>query len=285
MARKPFRKKKSAKRERQLYDRAQRSVLRGYWRYVLRVHYGIPGAMPNESGDRNFYQATPHGVIARWPLAGFDMGTLPLIDSVHPAGQYLFGDEWRVIFRQLSQGIGEQGLLDFMISEFGMIPPHVIAGTAPPKWYRDRKKKPGRGRKLFPGPGGLGRLGAVTEGGITWADTIEFIGQSNLDKDAEYLYAFVESGLPVNEPVWTAGAEVNSFYRYYPSAFYMEPDTHAVVVQLFRPQALAEPVIGKYESVERAQYAVWILTRWFYGIYADLEDLVNEARESYDRFY
>lgn len=253
------------------------NILRGFWRFVLRIHYGIPGGVGIVSEDGQQFTGGQKDLQVSWPLAGSTMGTLPLIDSIRPAGEYLFGSEWHAIYRRISMGMGDQGLLDFLIAEYGMIPPHVIAGQPAPKWYKERKRG-GRGRRLFEG---LGQM----EGGITWADTVEFIQQSDLSADADYAYQFVATGTPLNESVWQEGVEINTFFRTEEASFYGSPGVYAVVVQSISPTAIHEIIVGRYENSDRALFANWMLTRWFYGIYDSLEELVNEAKGHYQRYY
>lgn len=115
-------------------DPAHKQLREGFWRMLLRIHYGIPGLKGSGfvSADGKQFTGGLAGMNTAWTLKASGM-TMPPYEAIPTAGFYSFGQFWVQMLKLA--GLDYKRMEDIVAAlekEFGIIPEEELEkGTEP----------------------------------------------------------------------------------------------------------------------------------------------------------
>lgn len=122
------------KKKREFDDTPAKKELReGFWRMLLRIHYGIPGWKGTGRVEEHGQQFTGGnaGVVTAWALKASGQ-TMSMIDAVPVAGFYLFGHYWVQMLKHAGLPGNLSDIVSVLDGEFGIVPEYELRrGTEP----------------------------------------------------------------------------------------------------------------------------------------------------------
>lgn len=112
---------------------ANKQLREGFWRMLLRIHYGIPGFKGTGfvHADGTQFTGGNAGIKTAWTLKASGQ-TMSMIDAVAVGGFYLFGRFWVEMLHHAGLPGNMSTIVTALDREFGVVPEHELRrGTEP----------------------------------------------------------------------------------------------------------------------------------------------------------